>query len=43
MEISERELRRMVADSDDQHRAAMSTFTEDNRAHPGAGSWPVWV
>ena len=32
MEISERELRRMVADIDDQHRAAMSTFTEDNRA-----------
>ena len=31
MEISERELRRMVADSDDQHRAAMATFTEDNR------------
>jgi len=32
VEISERELRRMVADIDDQHRAAMSTFTEDNRA-----------
>ena len=32
MEISERELRRMVADVDDQHRAAMDTFTEDNRA-----------
>jgi hypothetical protein len=32
VEISERELRRMVADVDDQHRAAMSTFTEDNRA-----------
>ena len=32
MEISERELRRMVADIDDQHRAAMDTFTEDNRA-----------
>jgi hypothetical protein len=31
VEISERELRRMVADIDDQHRAAMSTFTEDNR------------
>ena len=31
MEISERELRRMVADIDDQHRAAMDTFTEDNR------------
>ena len=31
MEISERELRRRVADSDDQHRAAMDTFTEDNR------------
>lgn len=31
MEISERELRRLVADSDDQHRAAMDTFTEDNR------------
>jgi len=31
VEISERELRRMVADSDDQHRAAMDTFTEDNR------------
>ena len=32
MEISERELRAMVAGIDDQHRAAMSTFTEDNRA-----------
>ncbi len=32
MEISERELRAMVADIDDQHRAAMDTFTEDNRA-----------
>jgi hypothetical protein len=32
VEISERELRRMVADSDDQHRAAMDTFAEDNRA-----------
>jgi hypothetical protein len=31
VEISERELRRLVADSDDQHRAAMDTFTEDNR------------
>ncbi len=31
MEISERELRRMVADIDDQHRSAMDTFTEDNR------------
>lgn len=31
MEISEKELRRMVADSDDQHRAAMDTFTEDNQ------------
>jgi hypothetical protein len=31
VEISERELRRMVADIDDQHRAAMDTFTEDNR------------
>ena len=31
MEISQRELRRMVADIDDQHRAAMDTFTEDNR------------
>ena len=31
MEISERELRAMVAGIDDQHRAAMSTFTEDNR------------
>ena len=32
MEITERELRRLVADIDDQHRAAMTTFTEDNRA-----------
>ena len=32
MEISERELRAMVAGIDDQHRAAMDTFTEDNRA-----------
>jgi Ferritin-like domain len=32
VEISERELRAMVAGIDDQHRAAMSTFTEDNRA-----------
>jgi hypothetical protein len=32
VEISERELRRLVADIDDQHRAAMDTFTEDNRA-----------
>jgi hypothetical protein len=32
VEISEKELRSMVADIDDQHRAAMSTFTEDNRA-----------
>lgn len=32
MEISERELRRMVADVDDQHREAMDTFVEDNRA-----------
>ena len=32
MEISEWELRRMVVDIDDQHRAAMDTFTEDNRA-----------
>jgi hypothetical protein len=31
VEISERELRRMVADIDDQHRAAMATFTQDNR------------
>jgi hypothetical protein len=31
VEISEKELRRMVADSDEQHRAAMDTFTEDNR------------
>jgi hypothetical protein len=31
VEISEKELRRMVADVDDQHRAAMDTFTEDNR------------
>jgi hypothetical protein len=32
VEISERELRAMVVDIDDQHRAAMDTFTEDNRA-----------
>lgn len=32
MEISEWELRRMVVDIDDQHRAAMDTFIEDNRA-----------
>ena len=32
MEISERQLRRMVAGIDDQHRAAMDTFTEDSRA-----------
>ena len=32
MEISEQELRRMVAESDDRHRAAMDTFSEDNRA-----------
>jgi hypothetical protein len=32
VEISERELRRMVVDIDDQHRSAMSTFNEDNRA-----------
>ncbi|MDQ1493423.1 MAG: hypothetical protein QOJ23_5937 [Actinomycetota bacterium] len=32
MEISEKELRGMVADIDDQHRAAMSTFTEDSKA-----------
>ena len=31
MEISERELRAMVAGIDDQHRAAMDTFTEDNK------------
>jgi hypothetical protein len=31
VEISERELRRMVAGIDDQHRAAMATFREDNR------------
>ncbi|HET7722923.1 MAG TPA: twin-arginine translocation signal domain-containing protein, partial [Acidimicrobiales bacterium] len=31
MEISERELRRLVADSDEAHRAAMDTFTDDNR------------
>lgn len=31
MEISERELRRMVADVDGQHREAMDTFVEDNR------------
>ena len=31
MEISEWELRRMVGDIDDQHRAAMDTFSEDNR------------
>ncbi len=32
MEICVRELRRMVADIDDQLRAAMDTFAEDNRA-----------
>jgi hypothetical protein len=32
VEISEKELRGMVADIDDQHRAAMSTFTEDSKA-----------
>jgi hypothetical protein len=32
VEISERELRALVADIDDQHRAAMDTFTDDNRA-----------
>ncbi|MDQ1497354.1 MAG: hypothetical protein QOI86_694, partial [Actinomycetota bacterium] len=32
MEISEKELRGMVADIDDQHRAAMCTFTEDSKA-----------
>jgi hypothetical protein len=32
VEISERELRALVADIDGQHRAAMDTFTEDNRA-----------
>jgi hypothetical protein len=32
VEITERELRRLVADVDDQHRAAMATFSEDNRA-----------
>jgi len=31
VEISEWELRRMVGDIDDQHRAAMDTFSEDNR------------
>jgi hypothetical protein len=32
VEISEKELRRMVDDIDDQHRAAMSTFSEDSQA-----------
>src|SRR5690349_14666754 len=32
VEISERELHRMVADIDDQHRAAMENFVDDNRA-----------
>jgi hypothetical protein len=32
VEISEKQLRGMVADIDDQHRAAMSTFTEDSKA-----------
>jgi hypothetical protein len=32
VEISEKELRGMVADIDDQHRAAMCTFTEDSKA-----------
>jgi len=32
VEISERQLQRMVADVDDQHRAAMTSFTDDNRA-----------
>ena len=30
MEISERELRSLVSDIDDQHRAAMATFRQDN-------------
>jgi Ferritin-like domain len=32
VEISEHELRRMVADIDEQHRAAMDSFVDDNKA-----------
>jgi hypothetical protein len=32
VEIYERDLRRMVADVDDRHRAAMASFSDDNRA-----------